>query len=112
MQHLQRIYAKSETSEERMTQLRKKQGLLDTTLVPHAMIILNCTAVEGIPRMLRHRYTENYQNIQFSKISRKLKRMRTTVCTRRSSSPLLQIEIGTPGYEVINSGAVSSYLRI
>ena len=28
-----------------------------------------------------------------------INRMRTTVCTRRSSSPLLQIKIGTLGYE-------------
>ena len=55
-----------------MTQLRKKHGLLDTTPVPHAMIILTCTAVGGIPQMLRHRYTENYQDIPFSEISRKL----------------------------------------
>ena len=55
-----------------MTQLKKKHGLLDATLVPHVMIILNCTAVEGIPRMLRHRYTENYQDIPFSEISWKL----------------------------------------
>ena len=70
----------------------EKDGLLDTTLRPHAVMILSyITAVVTSPlheRLPRYPIFRDFSEI---------KRMRTTVCTRRSSSPLLQI--GTPGYE-------------
>ena len=63
------------------------------------MIILNCTAVEGIPRMVRQHYTENYQDILFSEISRKLSACALQCVPGVPPRPLLQIKIGTPGYE-------------
>ena len=63
------------------------------------MIIINCTAVEGIPQMLRHGYMENYQDIPFSGIARKLNACALQCVPGVPPCPSSKLELETPGYE-------------
>ena len=77
MQHLLHtcICVRSETSEECtacMTALKKTQTTRHNAWSTAAMIILNCTTVEGIPRMLRHHYTEIARISHFPKFLKNL----------------------------------------
>ena len=96
-------YVTSATSEQRITQLWKNMDyyivLLATTLVPHAMMILNYYCGRRNSTIFTSPLHIKLPGYPIFWLFLEIKAMHKTVCTRRFSSPLLQIGIGMLGNE-------------